>query len=446
MSNKLGVHRMQQVYLFEAPRQKNEYGTFKDSMRAPIHRWFQYPAGYSHRLVKAKIKEYELNGNSWILDPFVGCGTTIVSAMEFGINSIGVEAHPFVYWVARTKTYWKYNLETLRKDKDVLLKILHKNEGKEFPHVHLNGMPELVKKCYSDRNLDKLVFIRDTIPQVILNGRHRDFFNLALTASLRTSAKAGTGWPYIAPTKYHEKVTEKDGFSEFRRHVNLMIDDIGLMTSSISKTKPATHKLILGDSRMKHHDVPYGRIDLSITSPPYLNNYDYADRTRLELYFFGIAKTWGEITHKIRDKLIIAATTQITRADYKPLDGEIGNIAPKIFKELQYKINQLQNVRHSKGGKKNYDIMVTGYFNDMTQVLRRVYEALKPAGVFVLVLGDSAPYGVHVPTEIYLGEIAKGIGFNTYEIEILRKRGDKWASNPQRHTVKLKESILTLKK
>lgn len=437
---------MKQLHLFRSCHRNNEYGTFKDSMRAPIHRWFQYPAGYSHKLVKVKIEEYMLNRNSWILDPFAGCGTTIVSAMECGVNSIGIEAHPFVYQVARIKTCWNYNFGKLKQDKNVLFDVLDRTEQRELPSFYLNEIPELVKKCYSDRNLKKLVLIRDLIQKIVLDKKHRDFFNLALTASLRSAAKAGTGWPYIAPTKYHEKVMEKDAFNEFKRHVCLMLSDLNLVASNINGAKQVAHKLIFGDARKKHRRISEGSIDLAITSPPYLNNYDYADRTRLELYFFGVAKTWGEITRKIRDKLIISATTQITRTNCRSLNGEVENIAPKVFKELQKKIKQLQDVRLSKGGKKNYDIMVAGYFNDMSLVLRRVYEALKPGGTFVLVLGDSAPYGVHIPTEAYLGEIAKGIGFKTYKVEVLRKRGDKWASNPQRHTVKLKESILTLEK
>jgi DNA modification methylase len=436
---------MQQAYLFKTHQENNEYGTFKDSMRAPVHRWFQYPAGYSHKLVKAKVRECALNKNSWILDPFVGCGTTVVSAMECGINSVGIEAHPFVYHVAKVKTFWDYDLDRLKQDTDTLLNIIEKLKQGESPPLCLDEIPELVKKCYSTCNLKTLVLIRDTIQKAISNNHHKDFFNLALTATLRSSAKAGTGWPYIAPTKYHEKVVEKEALSEFERHVHLMLSDIKLVTSNSNGRRPA-HKLILGDARKKHQDIPDLSIDLAITSPPYLNNYDYADRTRLELYFFGMAKTWGEITHKIRDKLIIAATTQITRADYKPVNRAIKDVAPELVKELQNKIDKLQAIRLSKGGKKNYDIMVAGYFNDMILVLKRVYEALKFGGSFILVLGDSAPYGVYIPTEVFLGEIAKGIGFKNYKIEVLRKRGDKWASNPQRHKVKLKESILTLEK
>lgn len=42
------------------------YGSFHDSLKAPIHRWFQYPAGYSHKLVASKISQYELDDTNLI--------------------------------------------------------------------------------------------------------------------------------------------------------------------------------------------------------------------------------------------------------------------------------------------------------------------------------------------------------------------------------------------
>jgi hypothetical protein len=35
-----------------------DLGTFKDSLRAPIFGWFQYPAGYSYKLVDALFDHY----------------------------------------------------------------------------------------------------------------------------------------------------------------------------------------------------------------------------------------------------------------------------------------------------------------------------------------------------------------------------------------------------
>ena len=65
---------------------------------------------------------------------------------------------------------------------------------------------------------------------------------------------------------------------------------------------------------------------------------------------------------------------------------------------------------------------------------------------FCLVLGDSAPYGVHIPTDQVIGELGLGLGFQDFTTHDLRKRGDKWKGNPQRHKIPLKESVVILKK
>jgi hypothetical protein len=90
--------------------------------------------------------------------------------------------------------------------------------------------------------------------------------------------------------------------------------------------------------------------------------------------------------------------------------------------------------------------MVGQYFNDMTLTLIDVHRVLRKGGSIVLILGDSAPYGVHIPTEQYLGELGLGVGFKEYRVMELRQRGKKWRGNTQRHHVALRESILTLQK
>ena len=418
-------------------------GTFQDNLRAPIHHWFKYPAGFSFKLVEALIDDKRLLPGHWLLDPFVGCGTTSVVAKEHEINSVGIEAHPFVWWVAKVKCFWEYDMESLHHLTLRLITQLHHAEpGKT---KSMDKLPALVHRCYSPENLQKLDFIRQTILQMDCTEEERDFFLLALTATLREASKAGTGWPYIAPGKYHEK-QEHDAIEVFCHQVQVMYKDL-LVIRERRRSEQVECRLLLMDAR-DLYPVESESIDLAVTSPPYLNNYDYADRTRLEMYFLGWASSWRDITKQVRDKLIIAATTQIRRTDFPndPLSPELRELAPRIHAELSDKIRQLREIRLCKGGRKSYDLMVAGYFNDMLQVLKQVYRVMKKGSEFVLVLGDSAPYAVYIPTEEYLGKLGLAVGFGGYCIRELRERGGKWRHNPQRHSVMLKESLLTLVK
>ncbi|MCK4294446.1 MAG: hypothetical protein KAY65_14705 [Planctomycetes bacterium] len=424
----------------------SEYGTFRDSLNAPVHRWFKYPAGYSYRLVEEKIRQYALKKGDWIFDPFVGSGTTCVEAKRHGINSIGVEAHPFVCWVAKTKLNWSCDVtsiaQTFRKVEKRAENLVSKKK------VDTDRLPDLLKKCYSQINLLKLVAIREAILRESVSGEIRDFLNLALTDTLRNASRAATGWPYIAPAKMHQKVVEKPAGDEFRIQVRRMLDDRIFMQKQYSREQGDAY-VILGDARAPHSEVAKKSVKLAVTSPPYLNNYDYADRTRLETYFFEWFSTWGEISKNVRDKLITSATTQIRRNSFGEHGGLSENVKaanPSLFKELVEKVSQLTERRNEKGGKKSYDCMVAGYFNDMTEVLKQTCACLETGSDFVLVLGDSAPYGVYIPTHEYLARLGRGVGFSSDRVEHLRTRGDKWRANPQRHKVKLREVILTLTK
>ncbi|HVU10782.1 MAG TPA: hypothetical protein VHD90_05865, partial [Phototrophicaceae bacterium] len=273
----------------------------------------------------------------------------------------------------------------------------------------------------------------------------RDFMKLALTDTLRSAAAAGTGWPYISPRQNTGTKPPKNAFVLFTKTVRKMCSDLYTVTAN---PKLSTIRNVLGDSRQKQ-DLQDEQITLALTSPPYLNNYDYADRTRLETYFWGITQSWKDITEQFRDKLIVAATTQVIRSHYDletVINPEIQQLAPDVYQRLQKITRQLSVLRLSKGGKKDYDLMTALYFNDILRVLQETYRVIKKSGYFCLVLGDSAPYGVHIPTEEFIGALGLGIGFRSFDYREFRKRGEKWKANPQRHNVKLREGVIILKK
>ena len=309
-----------------------------------------------------------------------------------------------------------------------------------------NIWPPLVYKCFTDDNLIQLAALRRAVTEFDADPDVRDFLKLSLTYTLRVVTTAGAGWPYIAPSKYHSRKVDRHALTEFQARCHLMLSDIqrvqtlGLPYSS--------HDVLLGDARKFASYVDSETVDLIVTSPPYLNNYDYADRTRLETYFWGYYESWADITREVRDHLVMAATTQVRMASMNRVIAcpGIRQVDERIHTELSDIIDKLRNMRTVKSGKKTYDYVVAGYFEDMLQVLAGARDVLKPGGHFVLVLGDSAPYGVHIPTEQIVGRLAVAIGFTSYGIEQIRTRGGKWGHNSQRHKVPLRESILTIAK
>ena len=424
------------------------WGTFKDSLRAPVHRWFTYPAGFSYKAVAHSFERFGISKGMSVYDPFMGSGTTNVTAKAMGIDSVGTEAHPFVYEIAKAKMEWEVDKKAIREFIDYL------NINFESRYNNLNGdalydhFPELVLKCYKKETLGKLLTLRKIYDDYEFNQKERMFVFVVLTALLREISSAATGWPYIAPKK--EKVTseDKDALLEFNSLAMSMLYDLTYIKRQADEEYlKSKHCLIFGSSTDVSAYLSDESVNHVFTSPPYLNNFDYSDRTRLELYFWGFAKNWKDITDKVRSRLMTSATTQISRNDPKYLlDEEIKTNSPEIARFIQEAANKLSELRKIKGGKKNYDLMVIGYFNDIYKVIKEVYRVLKSDSSALFVLGDSAPYGVHIPTDKLIGEIGCSIGFKSYSLEVLRKRGDKWKANPQRHGVSLQESIVILEK
>ena len=55
-------------------------------------------------------------------------------------------------------------------------------------------------------------------------------------------------------------------------------------------------------------------------------------------------------------------------------------------------------------------------------------------------IGDSAPYGIHIPVESWLGELAISADFKSYSFHKLRDRNIKWKN--RKHRVPLHEGLL----
>jgi len=448
MASQLALTFYEPVITIREKKANSEWGTFKDSLRAPVHRWFTYPAGFSFKAVEHSIERFGIGMGQTIYDPFMGSGTTNVAAKTLGLNSIGVEAHPFVFRIARAKLNWDIDQQKIIDFIELVEKNLSQR-SKSLQKQDLNSaFPELILKCYENRTLYDLWALRELIFEHLPKDGIYEFFFVVTTALLRNVSVAATGWPYIAPNKKKVTSVDKDVLSEFLILARQMANDLQtIKLISRDRFKNTSQRIFNGDSRNTVTDIPDQSADHVFTSPPYLNNFDYADRTRLELYFWGEAKSWGEISEKIRTQLMTSATTQINRSDirYEILD-EFARECKDVSLFVKESAEKLSAIRKTKGGKKSYDLMVVGYFNDIYQIVKDVYRILKPNTYALFVLGDSAPYGIHIPTDKLIGDIGLSVGFKSYEIEVLRTRGDKWKANPQRHSISLREGIVILSK
>ena len=208
----------------------------------------------------------------------------------------------------------------------------------------------------------------------------------------------------------------------------------------------AKHAGFVKSATMYPHDareqglLKKASVDLVLTSPPYPNNYDYADATRLEMTFWGEINSWGDLQHAVR-RFIIRSSSQHSAAERLQLDQLLADqfVSP-IVSELSEVCNDLAEIRLTKGGKKTYHTMVAAYFCDLAKVFLALRPICKTGSTVCFVIGDSAPYGVYVPAEDWLGRLAVSAGFKSFSFEKLRDRNIKWKN--RKHRVPLHEGRL----
>ena len=131
-------------------------------------------------------------------------------------------------------------------------------------------------------------------------------------------------------------------------------------------------------------------IGICITSPPYLNNFDYAEMTRMHLYLLGWAGSWGEISTSVRNELITNTTTALRGKKTEEYQVASRSQLPQsLLTELDEIVIALQGERKVRAGKKEYDYLIYPYYAEIMKVLAGLYRVIKPGGVIHWVIADA---------------------------------------------------------
>jgi len=403
--------------------------TFLDNLSLPIHRWFRYSAGFSALWVRELIEQERAQGRQHILDPFVGSGTVVLEGELGQAQAIGIESHPFVSRVARAKLCWR---EDAKEFAAHAFGLLERARGFQAPTT---SKSKLLQKCFPPETLSRLASLREAWQAIADGSPLSELSWLALVSILRECSPVGTAqWQYVLPKK--SKARALDPYEAFAAKVDLIARD---MAWRQRQPHGPQAKFYAEDAR-ECLSVPAGWAELVITSPPYANNYDYADATRLEMTFLGEIEGWGDLQEVVRKHLIRSCTQHVAPLS-KAMDALLGDpVLVPIAGELAVTCKQLEKERERHGGKKPYHAMIAAYFKDMARVWLALRRVTAKGALACFVVGDSAPYGIHAPVDRWLGELAVAAGFKSFRFEKTRDRNVKWKN--RKHRVPLYEGRL----
>jgi DNA modification methylase len=415
------------------------------SSSEPFDRWFRYPAGFASDYVSLLLGHLNVPPRGLVVDCFAGSGVTGTAARQAGLGFFGIEAHPLVAELASLKLDRPSPAIPILEDLarhvvEDATRLVSRRLGRARPAA--TSQPDLVQRCFALDHLELLVAIRDIIK------RRQDepasaYLKWALLGSLRELASVKVGWPYQRPAMRRRPMFGEPD-KRFIARSRLIQDDLSKIASSLD-TPLAT--IYCGDARLSAswNDLEPRTADGCVSSPPYLNNFDYADATRLELYFWGEVTTWSRMCASVRSGMLTATTQQSSVPAASEAIKGLGDFG-RTFGWIDSLTASLEQQRKARERGKEYDRMVPEYFLGIAQVLANLATRLKAGAPCVWLIGDSAPYGVYVDTPAIIADLAGHIGFGHEGDLVLRKRGGRWASNTTRHAIQLTERLILLRR
>ena len=257
-----------------------------------VHRLHPYLGKFIPQLVELFLRHYFKKGD-WILDPFMGSGTTLIEANVLGMNSVGVEVSEFNCLITKVKTK-KYNILGIEKEiKDILYKTKNYSEWLLNPKPYLS--PDKYKKYkvkseyfntwFAERAIQEIFFYKDQIK----NYKNQDILKIILSRATR-SARQVAHYDLARPSKpfkktyyciKHRRMCEP--LKEALKFINRYSWDTIKRIKEFDKIRTdAKIKIVQRDSR---HVELYNRFDGIFTSPPYVGLIDYHDQHK---YAYGL--------------------------------------------------------------------------------------------------------------------------------------------------------------
>jgi DNA modification methylase len=342
--------------------------------------------------INAKAKE---NKKINILDPFMGSGTTAVEASLTNSVIYGTEMDPFARLIAEVSLF-RFSEDEVAELNNVFLNIKKKwskhSINKKF-YPKLNN----IEYWFDEQLFDDLLRLKSFIYENVSNEKHLKFLKVTFADCIKPSSKMErqSTKPYIS-SKFPKKI--KPVFESFEYSFNAHLNALK-QYDSFSK-KSSNEIKWLGFDATNFNTVKEV-IDIAITSPPYLNAFDYTQIIKIESAWVGTLEN---------EDIIKLRSVQV--GNEKRRDNEIDSFIETLFKPFYEAL-----INQGEKENKNYtNIAKTclSYFNDIRSNLMCVKDVLKKGGEYHMIIGDNTIKKVEIPTHKLIAEIAKKIGFEWF--------------------------------
>ncbi len=377
---------------------------FKGRMLTNLtHGLYIYPAKFIPQIPQFCIRQFS-EPNDIILDPFCGSGTSLVEALLLHRNAFGLDINPLAQLISKVKTS-PLDLSLLSEECTRIEQVLttSSTESGEITET-LSTFPNITY-WFSLKVFYELVNIQQHIFK-IQNVAIRNFFLLILASIIRDVSFADRDQLHPAKTKYTHKneALNIPTYEIFRKSIQLRLPII--RTFSQFDFSDVSIQLIGEDATKIKCPT---KIDLALTSPPYVNAVDYVRIHKLEAFWTGLLNP--QEMSSLHQQFI--GTENVYKEYYS-------NLPEFPHTELNHLIAQIASFDKKRAG------IVSLYFTRMFENLQEVFRLLQSEGHYCLVIGSNNIRNVHIPTpKIFIDFAENELGYKNivnYSYNIINKR------------------------
>jgi hypothetical protein len=428
--------------VIESSVKYGELVTANGAADQPVQRWFRMKEAFSVVLLETLLDDWHvsLKDVHRVLDPFCGAGTTLLAVQRLAklskrddLEAIGFERNPFLRFVSIAKSRWHaYDEQVLAEAVASLMTNGHRPERVEVPELSTLHRRDVI----DSRVVKSLLGFREGIetwPSTVRNALLMGYANsIEKVTGIR---KDGRALRIVAGKK---RASVKQALLD-----SWTIIQKDLQTASLTY-EPVKSQVYKGDGRTLRQDcspqTKHRGFDVVVYSPPYLNNIDYTEVYKLELWLCGFVNSCDSFRSLRHETFRSHPSVKFSDQNSMSRKRSLMRVADTV--------NSIVEALPDDNNKEWRTGLIQGYFDDLYISLKHQKSAIKKGGWVFCVIGNSL-HGpaqdpesrVPIASDIITAQIASTIGFQVRAIQVARHLTRRYPGNGY-----LRESIIVLQK
>ena len=396
----------------------------------PRHRWYFIKEGFSPKLVEQAIETDGVCQDQLLLDPFSGSGTVALTGVKEGLKAHAFEVNPFLRFLSATK------LQQARPDAFQAAARCLLTRLERPVKSPLEGFSTFTEGNRWNRWLFPTSVLQSfeagmqalaSVDQV-----HRDLLKLALIGAAMDCCNATRDGKCLRYPKgwIGNQATASDFRERFEARAEIIAEDL------IIAPLNSQHASVLeGDARQLVMAPSQHKFRLCVTSPPYLNSFDYSDVYRPELFLGGFVGS----NQSLMDVRLRTIRSHVQASWQQPKKNKFGTLYQGCISEIVESVDLLWD--------KRIPMMIQAYFEDMETILQGLRARADNDASVWLVVSTSAYAGIEVPVDLIIAEIGQRNGWFLREVGVLRymrssSQHVKHVVDVEKKSVPLRESVV----